>query len=514
MVADMTSFEDMKKLEASNLLIFCFSIDHVESEASTEESSEDEDSDESAAENESEKEEPNVGSFNSEHSADGESELSTPKSDFYIKPICEKCKARQNQSYEQVTPRNISKGRLLLILDNEGSYQCSVTGLTFEVSDKVKITYATLSWSKYGTYLKEPWKFVGPIFDVKCDPTILKAIHFPHSLCLGDHESDMKFGVLHIKDNAPVIESSSDHSTSHIKWNVTSLSPVGPIVQTSQRIEHHGVVLVYKVLDNHPSASFRVYLATNNNSDVKDIYKDVKQSNKKYIKIDKPPTCLKLLEEKKKYRLISEPEADITPEEIQFTLHAVKFKGYFEVYFEQPVPFKLSLVEADSDLTVWTTTLRECDWNTSNFKETAVKRAENGFKRKRSSSSEEENDNKKFKCADTTDGSRSSKKSYITEQQLMRIAKVFGKEWKQLGISYLNISKNDIDQIQEEDKEDLAMQKFNMLLEWKKKAKDNATIKDLYYSLHDPDVPYVVKKLLQDMVNEMEVEPVTFSGAL
>ncbi|MGH0161299.1 UNVERIFIED_CONTAM: hypothetical protein FKN15_049079 [Acipenser sinensis] len=331
-----------------------------------------------------------------------------------------------------------------------------------------------------------------------------------------DHESDMKFGVLHIKDNAPVIESSSDHSTSHIKWNVTSLSPVGPIVQTSQRIEHHGVVLVYKVLDNHPSASFRVYLATNNNSDVKvigiqailkkqvsreqkmDIYKDVKQSNKKYIKMDKPPTCQKLLEEKKKYRLISEPEADITPEEIQFTLHAVRFKGYFEVYFEQPVSFKLSLVEADSDLTVWTTTLRECDWNTSNFKETGVKRAENGIKRKRSSSSEEENDNKKFKCTDTTDGSRSSKNSYITEQQLMRIAKVFGKEWKQLGISYLNISKNDIDQIQEEDKEDLAMQKFNMLLEWKKKAKDNATIKDLYYSLHDPDVPYVVKKLLQD----------------
>ncbi|MGH0163121.1 UNVERIFIED_CONTAM: hypothetical protein FKN15_044640, partial [Acipenser sinensis] len=230
-----------------------------------------------------------------------------------------------------------------LILDNEGSYQCSVTGLMFEVSDKVKITYATLSWSKYGTYLKEPWKFIGPIFDVKCDPNILKAIHFPHSLCLGDHESDMKFGVLHIKDNAPVIESSSDHSTSHIKWNVTSLSPVGPIVQTSQHTEHHGVVLVYKVLDSHPSASFRAYLATNNNSDIK----------------------------------------------------------------------------------------------------------------------------------------------------------VFGKEWKQLGISYLNISKNDIDQIQEEDKEDLAMQKFNMLLEWKKKAKDNATIKDLYYSLHDPDVPYVVKKLLQ-----------------
>lgn len=32
------------------------------------------------------------------------------------------------------------------------------------------------------------------------------------------------------------------------------------------------------------------------------------------MKIDKPPVCLKLLQNGKKYRLVSEPEADITPE--------------------------------------------------------------------------------------------------------------------------------------------------------------------------------------------------------
>lgn len=80
----------------------------------------------------------------------------------------------------------------------------------------------------------------------------------------------MTFSVLHIKDNRPRIEPTVDHSGSHVKWNVTSLSPVGPIIETNQSVERHGVVLVYKQLasDNN-SYSFHVYLATNSSSDIK-----------------------------------------------------------------------------------------------------------------------------------------------------------------------------------------------------------------------------------------------------
>lgn len=80
----------------------------------------------------------------------------------------------------------------------------------------------------------------------------------------------MTFSVLHIKDNRPLIEPTVDHSGSHVKWNVSSLSPVGPIIQTRQPVEHHGVVLVYKQLgcDNN-NYSFHVYLATNSSSDIK-----------------------------------------------------------------------------------------------------------------------------------------------------------------------------------------------------------------------------------------------------
>lgn len=78
----------------------------------------------------------------------------------------------------------------------------------------------------------------------------------------------MKFSVLHVKNHQGLIEPSVDHSRSHIKWNVSSLSPVGPVVQTSKPTEHHGVVQIYKEVGQQDSYSFRVYLATNNDSDI------------------------------------------------------------------------------------------------------------------------------------------------------------------------------------------------------------------------------------------------------
>lgn len=80
----------------------------------------------------------------------------------------------------------------------------------------------------------------------------------------------MTFKVLHIKNSQPIIEPTVDHSGSHVKWNVTSLSPVGPIFQTSEPVEHHGVVMVYKQqgADNN-NYMFHVYLAPNSSSDIK-----------------------------------------------------------------------------------------------------------------------------------------------------------------------------------------------------------------------------------------------------
>lgn len=79
----------------------------------------------------------------------------------------------------------------------------------------------------------------------------------------------MTFNVFHFKSGGPEFEGSVDHSATHVKWQVSSLSPVGPVIQKRDTVFYHGVVIVYKVVNNHPSLSFRVYVASNNESFIK-----------------------------------------------------------------------------------------------------------------------------------------------------------------------------------------------------------------------------------------------------
>ncbi|KAL4647641.1 hypothetical protein GN956_G8063 [Arapaima gigas] len=500
MVAKMTAFACADRLEDGNgdispLDAKDFLTENENSSDNTEESSEENDSDEGSTEANSPEDESNAAAGGKEQNA-----ALDPKTEEYhrkealTKPCCDRCQAiQQNENYDYVTPRKLTRGRLLLLLEDEGTYKCSITGLVFEVSQKVQIQYSILSWSKYGMFLKDSWKLAGPIFNIDCDPSILKSVQFPHTLCLADQDSKVTFSILHVKNSDPLIEPTVDHSGSHVKWTVTSLSPVGPIVQTPQLAEHHGVVLVYKEVCQRPSCSFRVYLATNNHSDIKDITKAVRNSKKKYVKIEKPPTCQKLLEENKKYRLTSEPEGEIAPVDLQFTMAVVKIKGYFEAFFEQPPPFKLSVIEADSGQTVWTATLREGDCE-DNIPE-KPRRTES---RKRSSStSEEELSNKKTKWEDMPDGLRNTKTTDVTDQQLMVVAKEMGKEWKQVAICYLGLSMQDIEEVQDED---LTVRKFKMLDLWRRRAKGDANVARLQKLLDQKDVPNGVRDALEDML--------------
>lgn len=84
-----------------------------------------------------------------------------------------------------------------------------------------------------------------------------------------DHLSDTTFRVFHFKNDGAELERSVDHSATHVKWRVSSLSPVGPVVQENGSVYYHGVVILYKVVNDHPSMSFRVYVASNNDSFVK-----------------------------------------------------------------------------------------------------------------------------------------------------------------------------------------------------------------------------------------------------
>ncbi|XP_031717022.1 uncharacterized protein LOC116390981 isoform X2 [Anarrhichthys ocellatus] len=417
---------------------------------------------------------------------------------------CEKCKAiQQSHGNELVTPRRISKGRLQVQLEGEGTYQCSVTGLVFEASEPVLVRYSVLSWSKFGGFLRDSWKFAGPIFNVDTvnkDASVLTSIQFPHSICLADPENEMTFSVLHIKDNRSLIEPTVDHSGSHVKWNVTSLSPVGPIIQTSQSVEHHGVVLVYKQLcsdNNNNNYSFHIYLATNSSSDIKDIGKQVRGYKNRYIRIEKPPTC-KL--DEGTYRLLCEPEGEIKPQDLKFTLAVIKMKGYFEAFFEQPPPFKLSLIEINTEETVWSGTIREGDCVDNTEKKP---RKRTNSRQRSSSPSEEETACKRPRFQEESDGVKTGMTldQDMSEKQLLQLAKRLGKEWKQVAI-ILDLNSSELDDIQAAEK-DVTMQKLKMLVLWKsRRLPGEATAYQLGKCLKElDDLPTEVHQTLKDMVN-------------
>ncbi|XP_053729636.1 uncharacterized protein si:dkeyp-97b10.3 isoform X1 [Synchiropus splendidus] len=424
---------------------------------------------------------------------------------------CEKCKTvQQSHGSEVVVPRMLSKGRLQVRLEGEGTFECSVTGLVFEASEAVLVRYSILSWSKFGSFLPESWRFAGPIFNVDTvdkDPSVLKFIQFPHSVCLADQDNERTFSVLHMKNHCPLIEPTIDHSGSHVKWHVSSLSPVGPIIQTKHCIEHHGVVLLYKQLSSDNNVhSFHVYLSTNSRSDIKDVSNQVRSYNNRYFRIEKPPTC-KL--EEGTYRLVSEPDGEIKPQELKFTLAVTKMKGYFEAFFEQPPPFKLSLIETNTEETVWSATIREGDC-VDNLEKKPRKRTADCRQRSSSRSEEEEMIIKRPRWQDEHDGVKRSAAANgsadLSEKQLLQLSRRLGSEWKQVAI-FLDLNTRDLDHIQAGEK-DVNMQKLKMLVEWKKRQEPGkATAHHLRRSLQDlDDLPSEVHYLLRDLMENQAAQ--------
>ncbi|CAL8333163.1 unnamed protein product [Boreogadus saida] len=103
-------------------------------------------------------------------------------------------------------------------------------GLVFEVSEQALVRYSVRSWSEFSEFLGDSWRPAGSVYDVDVvnkDPSVLKFIHFPHSLCLAEPEHELSFSVLHVKERHANIETTVDFTASHVKWSVSSLSPPG-----------------------------------------------------------------------------------------------------------------------------------------------------------------------------------------------------------------------------------------------------------------------------------------------
>ncbi|XP_074835629.1 uncharacterized protein LOC142002970 [Carettochelys insculpta] len=73
--------------------------------------------------------------------------------------------------------------------------------------------------------------------------------------------------------------------------------------------------------------------------------------------------------------------------------------------------------------------------------------------------------------------------SLVSEQQLMKLAGKMGRNWKQIGIEFLGLEDHCLDRIELDNPSNTKLQVFQMLMEWRKRAKQGASTRALYIIL-------------------------------
>lgn len=105
----------------------------------------------------------------------------------------------------------------------------------------------------------------------------------------------MTFKVLHVTNSGALLESTVD-AAPHVTGMWALFFPVGPVFPSKETAYCQKCIWIpSKDIDHNPSLSFPMYMAGNHESFIKDISKSVKDSSKKFMKIDNPSHCQKLL---------------------------------------------------------------------------------------------------------------------------------------------------------------------------------------------------------------------------
>ncbi|NXD88867.1 CRADD protein, partial [Halcyon senegalensis] len=85
----------------------------------------------------------------------------------------------------------------------------------------------------------------------------------------------------------------------------------------------------------------------------------------------------------------------------------------------------------------------------------------------------------------------------LTEKELLRLAQKLGKEWQEVGIGYLGLERSRLEQIREDEPRNVVMQSFQMLREWRRREKEDATAPRLRACLAPASLDPEVLDLLQ-----------------
>ncbi|XP_018534680.1 NACHT, LRR and PYD domains-containing protein 1-like [Lates calcarifer] len=135
-----------------------------------------------------------------------------------------------NSSFEEFTPDISAEGddeSYSFQCSGPGLYQCSVTGLLFDMEGEGDVVYRLVPWNRrlLAPHHKKP---AGPLFDIKCVQQCVRQLHLPHCEIRSTGGGHF-LSVAHVNDEA--VEFIGPHQTTetHLVINISGFSAFGNV---------------------------------------------------------------------------------------------------------------------------------------------------------------------------------------------------------------------------------------------------------------------------------------------
>ncbi|NXI93474.1 CARD8 protein, partial [Psophia crepitans] len=250
-------------------------------------------------------------------------------------------------------------------LPGAGIFQCSVTGLSFEVKSAVTVSYRYASWSRHLSKAEEETcEPAGPLFDIEVQPGVVQAVHLPHFICLADDVDPSSCFIAHFKSGSMTLERPTRLVAFSAVLENPSFSLLGVLWRKLRSAFNsfpmHSSVLIFQQL-SAARTTLHFYLIPDDNSVKQAIERQEIDWNSKLI--PKPPP-FKPLFFGCVYQVTSTNSVVITPESpLPFCYKSPKEQQFFvEIYIRNMAEeIGLRMMDTRNDAVIWRASLRSGD---------------------------------------------------------------------------------------------------------------------------------------------------------
>ncbi|NXJ10483.1 CARD8 protein, partial [Odontophorus gujanensis] len=245
-------------------------------------------------------------------------------------------------------------------LPGPGIFQCSETGLAFEVQSEACIVYSHDTWT---VHLKEAdqkvWLPVGPLFNIWAPPGTVRAVYLPHFVCLEDADIS-GCSIAHFESQLMTIQKPTKVMAFSAVLENPSFSLLGVVwrkLRSTISLPMHSLVLIFHQL-SAANTTLHLYLIPDDISVKQAIEKQEMSWNSKLI--PKPPPFSPLFFGYK-YQVSSNTRVKILPEpHLPFCYKSPKEQQFFvEIYIRNMAEeIEFLITDRHSDTVIWRASLR------------------------------------------------------------------------------------------------------------------------------------------------------------